>query len=96
MIFYYDKGMSLPVLLMALMLSSGIFLSTQQWLSYQRQRAIYIYQHVQALQIAQNQKQRQFLGLACENNVKRNDLVFQIQCTSQHVKVSTSLAEISL
>ncbi|MGY4865417.1 DUF5374 domain-containing protein [Pasteurella multocida] len=36
------------------------------------------------------------MGLACENNVKRNDLVFQIQCTSQHVKVSTSLAEISL
>ncbi|MGC6342863.1 DUF5374 domain-containing protein [Bisgaard Taxon 45] len=96
MIFYHYKGTSLSALLIALMLFCGIFLSTHQWLTYQRQHAIRIYQRIQALQIAQNQKQRQFLGLACESQVKQNGLTFQVQCTPHSVHVTASFVEIIL
>lgn len=74
------KGMSLLSLLISLMAFSGIFLTVNQWTSYQRKSAVEIYQRYQAIQIAENQKQRQFLGLDCENTVSQNGIRFQVQC----------------
>lgn len=74
------KGMSLLSLLISLTAFSGIFLAVNQWTSYQRKSAVEIYQRYQAIQIAENQKQRQFLGLDCENTVFQNGIRFQVQC----------------
>lgn len=90
------KGMSLLSLLMTLSLFSGIFLSINQWTSYQRKSAVEIYQHYQALQIAENQKQRLFLKLACEHSVTQNNLTFTIQCTNENVKIRYLNREINL
>ncbi|WP_418883947.1 DUF5374 domain-containing protein [Bisgaardia hudsonensis] len=90
------KGMSLLSLLMTLSLFSGIFLSINQWTSYQRKSAVEIYQHYQALQIAENQKQRLFLKLACQHRIIQNDLTFTIQCANKKVKVQYLNREVSL
>lgn len=74
------KGMSLLSLLISLTAFSGIFLAVNQWTSYQRKSAVEIYQRYQAIQIAENQKQRQFLGLECESTVSQNGIRFQVQC----------------
>ncbi|WP_273393787.1 DUF5374 domain-containing protein [Actinobacillus porcinus] len=75
------KGMSLLTLLISLSIFSGIFLAVNQWTAYQRKSAVEIYQRYQAIQIAENQKQRQFLGLECESTVSQNGIRFQVQCS---------------
>ena len=89
------KGMSLLTLLVSLSLFSGIFLTINQWMSIQRKTAVEIYQRYQAIQIIENQKQRQFLGLPCENNVKQNGVRFQIQC-GESIVVDYPAGKISL
>ncbi|WP_439328454.1 DUF5374 domain-containing protein [Lonepinella sp. BR2357] len=91
-----QRGMSLVTLLAVLSLFSGIFLAINQWTSHQRKTANEIYQRYQAIQIAENQQQRQFLGLPCENQVQQNQLTFSIFCTGKQVKVRYILGEISL
>lgn len=90
------KGMSLLSFLFTLSIFSGIFLSLNQWTAYQRQSAVEIYQRFQAVQIAENQKQRQFLGLDCESSVAQNRLEFEVQCTGDTVKVRYPRGEINL
>lgn len=88
--------MNLFSLLVALTLFSGIFLSVNQWISYQRKSAVKIYQSSQALSIAMNQKYRQFLDLNCQAKVEQNALTFQIYCEDNKVEVHYPLGKISL
>lgn len=85
--FRMQKGMSLVTLLVTLSIFSGIFLTINQWTANQRKTGIKAYQRYQAVQIAENQKQRQFSGLPCEQRVKQNQLTFEIQCSADKVKV---------
>lgn len=78
------------------MIFSGIYLAIGQWGNSQRQSAVRIYQVSQAIQIAQNQKQRLFLGLECQHRITQNNLVFRISCNKDEVKVSYIAGEISL
>ncbi|MCK3657588.1 hypothetical protein A4G18_02370 [Pasteurellaceae bacterium Pebbles2] len=92
----FHKGMSLTTVLVALSLFSSLFLAINQWASYQRKNANHIYQRYQALQIAENQQQRQFLGLSCDPLVEQNGLTFQVSCQGNGVKVRYILGEIQL
>ncbi|MDO5055655.1 DUF5374 domain-containing protein [Pasteurella oralis] len=96
MILNHYKGMSLLSLLLTLGVFSGLFLSVNQWLAIQRQNAIRIYHTVQVMQIAENQKQRQFLGLDCEKQTKQNNIQFQIECTSEKATAKSSFVQITL
>lgn len=91
-----QRGMSLLTFLLSLSLFSGLFLSVNQWSAYQRKSAVEIYQHFQAVQIAENQKQRQFLGLPCQSSVQQNHLTFHIQCVSDRVNIRYPRGEINL
>ena len=90
------KGMSLLSFLFTLSILSGVFLSINQWSDQQRKSAVDIYQRFQAVQIAENQKQRQFLGLSCENKVMQNKLEFDVQCIGDSVRVRYPRGEINL
>ena len=63
-------------LLLALSIFSGLFLIFNRWTTEQRKSAVRIFQEFQAIQIAENQAQRQFLGLSCENSVEQNGIPF--------------------
>ena len=58
-----NKGMSLMSLLLALSIFRGLFLIFNVWKTGQRKSAVSVFQEFQAIQIAENQAQRQFLGL---------------------------------
>ncbi|MDG2954594.1 DUF5374 domain-containing protein [Bisgaard Taxon 10/6] len=90
------RGMSLLTLLISLTLFSGIFISVNQWAGYQRKTAVETYQRYQAIQIAENQKQRRFLGLPCETVVLQNRLRFSVQCADEHVIVRYPAGELHL
>lgn len=90
------KGMGLLSLLLSLTIFSGILLAFNQWASQQRKSAVAIYQGFQAVQIAQNQKQREFLGLPCENSVRLNQLYFEVKCQNSVVIVKYPSGEFSL
>ena len=90
------KGMSLLSFLFTLSIFSGVFLSINQWSDQQRKSAVDIYQRFQAVQIAENQKQRQFLGLSCEDKVMQNKLEFDVQCRGDSVRVRYPRGEINL
>ncbi|GJH42036.1 DUF5374 domain-containing protein [Pasteurella canis] len=96
MILKHYKGMTLLSLLVTLSIFSVIFLSINQWLAMQRQCMNRIYHETQVIQIAENQKQRQFLGLDCEKQTKQNSVLFQIKCTSGKITVSSPFAQITL
>ena len=74
-------------LLLALSIFSGLFLIFNRWTSEQRKSAVKIFQEFQAIQIAENQAQRQFLSLSCENNVEQNGIQFAIQYSHHQVKI---------
>lgn len=82
-----NKGMSLMSLLLALSIFSGLFLIFNRWTTEQRKSAVSVFQEFQAIQIAENQAQRQFLGLSCENSVQQNDIQFSIQCSHHQVNI---------
>ena len=88
--------MSLTTLLFSLALFSVLFLVFNQWTAEQRKSAVKIYQDFQAIQIAENQAQRQFLGLACEQLIQQNDLTFRVQCENERVIVRYPMGEISI
>ena len=92
----YFKGMSLLSFLFTLSIFSGIFLSINEWSDQQRKSAVDIYQRFQAVQIAENQKQRQFLGLSCEDKVMQNKLEFDVQCMGDNIRVRYPRGEINL
>lgn len=96
MILNNKKGMSMLSLLITLSVFSGIFLAVNQWASYQRKSAVEIYQRFQAMQISQNQRQRQFLGLSCEPSVRLNQVKFDVRCQHDRVWVKYPRGEISL
>jgi len=79
-----NNGMSLMSLLLALSIFSGLFLIFNRWTTEQRKSAVRIFQEFQAIQIAENQAQRQFLGLSCENSVQQNGIQFTIQCSQNN------------
>ena len=54
------------------------------------------YQDFQAIQVAENQAQRQFLGLACEQFIQQNGLTFRVQCQNERVIVRYPMDEISI
>lgn len=91
-----NKGMTLISLLVTLSIFSTLFLALNQWTAHQRKSAVEIYQRFQAIQIAQNQHQRQFLGLPCENRVQLNQQGFMVNCTGEKVVVVYPQGEISL
>ena len=94
--FQMNKGMSLTTLLFSLALFSVLFLVFNQWTAEQRKSAVKIYQDFQAIQIAENQAQRQFLGLACEQLIQQNSLTFRVQCQNERVIVRYPMGEISI
>lgn len=94
--FQMNKGMSLTTLLFSLALFSVLFLVFNQWTTEQRKSAVKIYQDFQAIQIAENQAQRQFLGLACEQLIQQNSLTFRVQCQNERVIVRYPMGEISI
>ncbi len=71
-------------------------LEFNQWGNVQRKSAVEIYQRFQAIQIAENQHQRRFLGLPCESQVQQNQIRFQVICSQNQVSVKYPRGEISL
>ena len=94
--FQMNKGMSLTTLLFSLALFSVLFIVFNQWTASQRKSAVKTYQDFQAIQIAENQAQRQFLGLACEQLIQQNSLTFRVQCQNERVIVRYPMGEISI
>ena len=94
--FQMNKGMSLTTLLFSLALFSVLFIDFNQWTASQRKSAVKTYQDFQAIQIAENQAQRQFLGVACEQLIEQNSLTFRVQCQNEHVIVRYPMGEISI
>ena len=94
--FQMNKGMSLTTLLFSLALFSVLFIAFNQWMASQRKSAVKTYQDFQAIQIAENQAQRQFLGLACEQLIPQNGLTFRVQCENERVTVRYPTGEISI
>mgnify|MGYP000898650129 FL=1 len=94
--FIRQKGMSLLSLLVTLSVFSGLFLTFNQWGNAQRKSAVEIYQRFQAIQLAENQRQRQFLGLSCESSIHQNHIHFHITCTQNQVTVKYPHGEIRL
>ncbi len=94
--FQMNKGMSLTTLLFSLALFSVLFIVFNQWTASQRKRAVKTYQDFQAIQVAENQAQRQFLGLACEQLIQQNGLTFRVQCQNERVIVRYPMGEISI
>ena len=94
--FQMNKGMSLTTLLFSLALFSVLFIVFNQWTASQRKSAVKTYQDFQAIQIAENQAQRQFLGVACEQLIEQNSLTFRVQCQNEHVIVRYPMGEISI
>lgn len=79
----YQNGSSSLSILLAILLFSLLCLAAQQWLNLQQKQASEIYQRYQAMQIAENQLNRQYLGLDCENQLFQNGISFQISCDPQ-------------
>ena len=94
--FRMNKGMSLTTLLFSLALFSVLFIVFNQWTASQRKSAVKTYQDFQAIQVAENQAQRQFLGLACEQLIQQNGLTFRVQCQNERVIVRYPMGEISI
>ena len=94
--FQMNKGMSLTTLLFSLALFSVLFIVFNQWTASQRKSAVKTYQDFQAIQVAENQAQRQFLGLACEQLIQQNGLTFRVQCQNERVIVRYPMDEISI
>ena len=94
--FQMNKGMSLTTLLFSLALFSVLFIDFNQWTASQRKSAVKTYQDFQAIQVAENQAQRQFLGLACEQLIQQNGLTFRVQCQNERVIVRYPMGEISI
>lgn len=88
--------MSLFFVMITLTLFSSIFISLNQWLSYQRKSAFQIYQSLQATSIVANQKYRQLAKLNCQSKVEQNGIIFQIYCEQDKVKVVYPTGEMSL
>lgn len=88
--------MSLTTLLFSLALFSVLFIAFNQWMASQRKSAVKTYQDFQAIQIAENQAQRQFLGLPCEQLIQQNSLTFRVQCQNERVIVRYPMGEISI
>ena len=88
--------MSLTTLLFSLALFSVLFIDFNQWTASQRKSAVKTYQDFQAIQVAENQAQRQFLGLACEQLIQQNGLTFRVQCQNERVIVRYPMGEISI
>lgn len=94
--FQMNKGMSLTTLLFSLALFSVLFIAFNQWTASQRKSAVKTYQDFQAVQVAENQAERQFLGLPCEQLIQQNSLTFRIQCENERVIVRYPIGEISI
>ena len=94
--FQMNKGMSLTTLLFSLALFSVLFIVFNQWTASQRKSAVKTYQDFQAIQVAENQAQRQFLGLPCEQLIQQNSLTFRVQCENERVIVRYPMGEISI
>lgn len=92
----FYKGMGIVSLFVTLMLFSSLFLLINTWTSLQRKSAVDIYQRFQAVQIAENQKQRLFLGLVCQADQIQNGIKFQIRCYGDTVNVRYPRGEINL
>ncbi|SEQ48845.1 DUF5374 domain-containing protein [Basfia succiniciproducens] len=90
------KGMTSVSLLITMVLFSVIMLSILQWSGYQRKSAVEIYQYFQAVQIAENQKQRLFLGLGCESQVVQNGIQFRLLCAGEKITVSYPMGKLTL
>ena len=94
--FRMNKGMSLTTLLFSLALFSVLFIAFKQWTASQRKSAVKTYHDFQAIQVAEHQAQRQFLGLACEQLIQQNGLTFRVQCENERVIVRYPMGEISI
>lgn len=83
MISNVQKGASLYSVLMAISLFLGVFMALEQWQTYQHRTATSLFLQRQAIQMQYNQKQRRFLGLACEKQVTQNQYHADIRCSGQ-------------
>lgn len=91
-----QRGMSLFSFLITLTIFSGIFFSILQWRNQQSKSAVEIYQSFQGIQLAENQQQRQLLGLPCENSREQNGIRFHISCVGNQIIVRYPRGEIRL
>ncbi|NBI12394.1 hypothetical protein GVX81_01875 [[Haemophilus] felis] len=91
----YNKGSSLITFLLALTLFSAILLVFQKWSEQQTKQAQITYQRYQAIQIAENQKQRQMFGLGCQSKIEMNGLQFRVHCQNNQISVTYPMGEIA-
>lgn len=85
------RGISLFGVLVALMSFSLISVIFFKWQSEQSQQAIAIFQQVQIQRIIENQRQRQWLHLPCEQEIHQNQRWFFIQCHNGEVVVRAKM-----
>ncbi|PJG84607.1 DUF5374 domain-containing protein [Conservatibacter flavescens] len=96
MILPLHKGMSLVSLLITLTIFSGLFFVIHQWSATQRKSAVKTYQHYQGVQIAENQLQRQWIGLPCQHTIRQNAIKFEVSCEQTKVTVRFPVGEVVL
>ncbi|SNV79068.1 DUF5374 domain-containing protein [Haemophilus pittmaniae] len=87
------SGHGLLGLLYALAISAFLILLFSHWSSGLNYEAMRRYQHNQAIEIAENQLNRRWAGMRCENALRENSIEFQISCTSDDVMVKYPLGE---
>lgn len=85
------RGISLFGVLVTLMSFSLVSLIFFKWQTEQSQQAIAIFQQVQIQRIIENQHQRQWLHLPCEQEIYQNQRRFFIQCHNEEVRVRVKM-----
>ncbi len=86
-----SRGISLLGVLVTLMSFSLVSIIFFKWQTQQARQAKTIFQQVQIQRIIDNQHQRQWLHLECEQEVYQNQRRFFIQCDNGDVKVRAKI-----
>ncbi|MDP8033743.1 DUF5374 domain-containing protein [Pasteurella atlantica] len=82
--------------IVAILLSSIIFLSYSKWQKHQNKKEVLIYQRLQAMQIAENQLSLKMAKLPCQSSIKQNEITFIVNCRHNEIKVTFPLGEFYL
>ncbi|WP_373819650.1 DUF5374 domain-containing protein [Glaesserella sp.] len=79
----------------AIMLFSMLYLTYSHWQTQQNDQTNFVFQQRQALQIAENQIALKMNDKqACESSIEQNGIYFEIQCSSQQIRVSFPKGEV--
>ncbi|WP_373767542.1 DUF5374 domain-containing protein [Glaesserella sp.] len=89
------KAESFVGLFIAVMSFGFLYLSYSHWQSWQNRQLNFIFQQQQALLIAENQLTLKMTDKsACEKRIEQNAITFEIQCSSQQIKVRFPSGEV--